>query len=429
MSKERMNLSSWGTKILFESGITTLMRDLSTTDKSVRMLGGGSPARIPGVEEYFRDQMSAIMSRPGHFEHLISNYAGPQGSRRFTKCLAELFRTTYGWDIEAQNIAVTNGSQMAFTLLFRLLAGEYPDGEPKRVLLPICPEYIGYSDTGEPYPLFTSRRPKIVKTSEHSFKYKIDFDNLNITSDVRAICVSRPTNPTGNVLTNEEIRSLAMLANDRDIPLIIDGAYGLPFPGIVYTDAKPYWDQNVILVLSLSKLGLPGTRTGIVIANPEIIDALTCVNAVAALASCNFGSTLVLESIKTGELLDLGRNIVRPHYQKAAERMTNLVEHYFANLPYMLHSVEGAFFVWLWFPGLPIRSAELYERIKASGTIIVPGNFFFPGLEDDGWRHRHECIRVSYAGRPDTVEAGVKTIAEEVRLAYYGNQARATSFG
>ena len=55
------------------------------------------------------------------------------------------------------------------------------------------------------------------------------------------------------------------------IPLIIDGAYGLPFPNILFSEARPHWNENTILVLSLSKLGLPGVRTGIVVAREEIV--------------------------------------------------------------------------------------------------------------------------------------------------------------
>ncbi|MEA7931692.1 aminotransferase class I/II-fold pyridoxal phosphate-dependent enzyme, partial [Salmonella enterica subsp. enterica serovar Montevideo] len=41
-----------------------------------------------------------------------------------------------------------------------------------------------------------------------------------------------PTNPTGNVITDEELMKLDRLANQHNIPLVIDNAYGVPFPGI-----------------------------------------------------------------------------------------------------------------------------------------------------------------------------------------------------
>ena len=72
-------------------------------------------------------------------------------------------------------------------------------------------------------------------------------------------------------LTNEEVHRLASIARNAGVPLIIDNAYGLPFPGILFRSADPIWDDNIILTLSLSKLGLPNTRTGIVVAQSEII--------------------------------------------------------------------------------------------------------------------------------------------------------------
>ncbi|SQD00663.1 class I and II aminotransferase [Escherichia coli] len=58
------------------------------------------------------------------------------------------------------------------------------------------------------------------------------------------ICVSRPTNPTGNVITDEELLKLDALANQHGIPLVIDNAYGVPFPGIIFSEARPLWKSE-----------------------------------------------------------------------------------------------------------------------------------------------------------------------------------------
>ncbi len=79
-----------------------------------------------------------------------------------------------GWDIEAQNIALTNGSQDAF-LLFNLFAGRRADGRVKKVLFPLAPEYIGYADAGLEEDLFVSARPNIELLPEGQFKYHVDF--------------------------------------------------------------------------------------------------------------------------------------------------------------------------------------------------------------------------------------------------------------
>ena len=88
-----------------------------------------------------------------------------------------------------------------------------------------------------------------------------------------------------------------------------------------------------------------------------------------------------------------------------------------AGLPLRIHRPEGAFFLWLWFPGLPISSEVLYRRLKQRDVLVLSGHHFFPGVEQDD-PHQHECLRLSYAQPPASVRAGIAILAEEVRRAY-----------
>ena len=65
-----------------------------------------------------------------------------------------------------------------------------------------------------------------------------------------------------------------------------------------------------------------------------------------------------------------------------------------------------ALFLWLWFPGLPITSRELYERLKKRGVLIISGHYFFFGHDDETWRHRHECLRMTFTMDERTVRRG-----------------------
>jgi len=88
-----------------------------------------------------------------------------------------------------------------------------------------------------------------------------------------------------------------------------------------------------------------------------------------------------------------------------------------AGLEFYIHKPEGAFFLWLWFKGMPITSQALYERLKQRGVVVVPGQYFFPGLQEE-WQHKYECIRMSYAQDEAIVKAGIEIIADEVRMVY-----------
>lgn len=420
MSKQ---FSNFGQHLCGGSGIEELMEDLGNAlahgGPDIRMLGGGQPAHIPEVNALWRRRLEEIMATPGGLEKMLANYDPPRGNPIFLDAVAELFRKSFGWDITAKNIAITTGGQTAFFFLFNALAGKAADGSDKKILLPLVPEYIGYSNQSVGSNIFRAVEPLIEKIGEHDFKYRVDFENLEVGDDIAAICVSRPTNPTGNVLTDDEVSRLAALADEKGVPLIIDNAYGAPFPNIIFTEATPVWNENIILTLSLSKIGLPGTRTGIVVACEKIAAAVASMNAIVGLANGNVGQALMEPLVRSGEILELSNEVVKPYYVEKSHQARQWVEDEFeASLPYRVHLSEGALFLWLWFEDLPISSGELYERLKARGVLIVSGHYFFFGLDDELWQHRSECIRMTYTMDEHTVHEGIKIIAEEVAKAY-----------
>lgn len=422
-----MQFTTFGRKFTAASGILQLMDDLGRAmtagNGSVIMLGGGNPSHIPQVQAVFRRRMEQILASGDEFEHLIGDYDPPQGHPAFTTAVADLLNETYGWNLTARNVALTNGSQTAFFYLFNLLGGRHSDGTHKKILLPLAPEYIGYTDAGISGDIFAAHRPHFQFLDDHTFKYRVDFDALEIGDDISAICVSRPTNPTGNVLTNNEIEKLRRLAAAHNIPLIIDNAYGAPFPGIIFNDATPVWDENIILCLSLSKLGLPGARTGIIIANETITAAIAGMNAVLSLAPGSMGAGLALDLVRSGEILRISQEMIRPYYRQRVETAVELVWESLAGTEFYVHKPEGAFFLWLWFKDLPISSAALYERLKARGVLIVPGHYFFPGLPQ-AWDHKQQCIRMNYTQEESKLREGIRIIGEEVKRAYGQEKSR-----
>ncbi|MFM7181609.1 MAG: aminotransferase class I/II-fold pyridoxal phosphate-dependent enzyme, partial [Verrucomicrobiales bacterium] len=239
----KLETSEFGRLLASGSGIETLMDDLGRAmaegGASMRMLGGGNPAHIPAVEAVWRRCMSEILADGDSFERMLGNYDPPRGNARFLESLAFLLRENFGWDITPDHLAITAGGQTAFFYLFNLLAGPMAKTKDRRILLPVVPEYIGYANQGVAPGVFTARHPTFQFPAAHRFKYGVDFAHLGLDERIGAVCVSRPTNPTGNVLTDEEIRRLAALCRERGIPLIIDNAYGTPFPHIIFTEAKP----------------------------------------------------------------------------------------------------------------------------------------------------------------------------------------------
>jgi valine--pyruvate aminotransferase len=434
-----MKLSKFGEKYTAKTGILELIDDLGKAAVNTGeqyMLGGGNPGILREMSKVWKRRMSELAANMDDFEAGLARYHSHLGRPAFVDALADLLRETFGWQVTGRNIAVTNGSQTAFYMLFNLLAGEPGEagGAPKtgdggraggrrtgggrrRVLFPIIPEYVGYADQTLSHDDFVGVKPVIDQTAPHRHKYRIDFDALEVTEDIAAICVSRPTNPTGNVLTNDEIARLDEIARAHDVPLLIDGAYGLPFPNIVFTDAVPTWNENIVLGLSLSKLGLPSARTGIIVASEEIIGALGSANAIMSLATGTFGQLMAEPLIKSGELLSLSNDVIKPFYLEKSRRTLEWIDELFSgDVEYSVHESEGAFFLWMWFKNLPITTYELYRRLKERNVIVVPGTYFFFGMRE-AWSHSDECIRLNYAMPDEEVRRGLEIIAEEAKKA------------
>lgn len=415
-----MNLSNFGQKFSATSGIYEVMEDLGQAlarGGNISMMGGGNPAHIPAVEAVWKRRLRELMDEPGAIERMLGDYDTPRGRLSFLEALARFFNAVFGWNIDADNLAITVGSQTANFLLFNLLAGQSgQEGALRKIHFPLVPEYIGYADQGIGEGMFSAWKPDIEHLGPHRFKYRLRFDQLDPA--VSLLCLSRPTNPSANLVTDSEIAQLSDLAIEKGIHLLIDNAYGHPFPNILFHPVETLWNEQIIHTFSLSKLGLPGTRTGIVVANKEIIRRLGVMNGGLVLAPGSLGQAILEPLLANGELLELCRSRVQPFYQERSLRAQALVAELFDDrIDYHVHASEGALFLWFWFRDLPVTDRELYERLKAKNVLVVPGSYFFPGY-DLPWRHKQECIRVSYCGDEQALRRGLGILADELREIY-----------
>ncbi|MDO5768626.1 MAG: valine--pyruvate transaminase [Psychrobacter sp.] len=431
-----MKFSKYGQQFTKPSSLSQIMDDLGDALRSetpVYLLGGGNPARIDKVNEAYLASYKSLENdgiNGGAIES-IANYSNPQGDSKFIETLVEFFNRHYDWKLTSDNIALTNGSQNAFFYLFNLFGGRFEDDQGqtiiKSILLPLAPEYVGYGDVQIDGKHFIAIKPEIEEVTHEGesgfYKYHVDFDAIRDlpalkNGEIGAICCSRPTNPTGNVLTDEEIATLVDIAKQYEVPLIIDNAYGEPFPNVIYPDVKLHWDSNTILCFSLSKIGLPGVRTGIVIACPEVIKAVSSMNAMINLAPTRFGAAIAKPLFADDTIKQLCDETIKPFYAAKAKQAVQWLKAELGDYPMFIHKPEGAIFLWVWFKDLPITTAELYDRLKEKATLIVPSEYFYPGLDTKDFRHAHECIRMSIAADDHALSSGIKIIGEVVRELY-----------
>ncbi len=181
-----MQLSRFGQKLSGDAGIVTLMDDLGDAlrnNPDMIFMGGGNPARIPAMEAAFAEALNETLADPQQTHHLLGVYQPPQGDVDVLDLFADMLSKEYGWPLTRENIALSNGSQSAFFVLFNMFAGEFEHGVHKRIQFPLAPEYLGYSDLGLSEDFFTATRPNIEFLPDNFFKYHVDFSQLKITEE------------------------------------------------------------------------------------------------------------------------------------------------------------------------------------------------------------------------------------------------------
>ncbi|AFZ14297.1 valine-pyruvate aminotransferase apoenzyme [Crinalium epipsammum PCC 9333] len=416
-------LTQFGDKMSHLTGVRAIMKDIKETlqagvGQQYINLSPGNPVILPEVEELWREYTTELLNGQD-FGNVVCRYGDSQGYEPLIEAVVNFFNQRYNLNLTNRNILITPGSQSLYFYATNAFGGYTSSGKLKQIVLPLSPDYTGYGGlTLFPEALFAYKPALDIDTAGHTFKYRPDFSKLNIDESTGCVLFSRPCNPTGNVLTDDEVRKIAALAEPYDIPVLIDSAYAPPFPALNFTEMTPIFGGNIIHCMSLSKVGLPGERIGIAIGEEKYINVLESFQTNMCIHSSRYGQAIAARAIETGMLADIATSVIRPYYQKKFTVVESTLDEAMPkDLPWFLHRGEGAIFAWIWFEDLPITDWELYQQLKQVGVIVVPGSSFFPGLRED-WKHKQECIRISLTATDEDIETGMRRLAKVIQDVY-----------
>jgi valine--pyruvate aminotransferase len=418
-------LSKIGTQMSNLSGVRAIMKDIIETlaagkGQEFINLSAGNPVILPEIEQMWRDYTHELLASPD-FGEVVCRYGSSQGYQPLIEAIVNDFNHRYGLDLTSRNVLITPGSQSLYFCATNAFGGHTVGGQMKSVVLPLSPDYTGYGGMAVVPESVVAYKPTLdLDAANHSFKYRPDFSQLQINQDTGCVLFSRPCNPTGNVLTNEEVEKIAALAASYDVPVLIDSAYAPPFPALNFTEMTPVFGENIMHCMSLSKAGLPGERIGIALGSEKLVGVLESFQTNMCIHSSRYGQAIAAKAIASGRLADLATTVIRPYYQgKFAVLEAGLNKFMPKDLPWFLHRGEGAIFAWMWFQDLPITDWELYQSLKQVGIIVVPGNSFFPGLRED-WAHKQQCIRISLTASDADITTAMERLATVVTQVYRG---------
>jgi len=416
-------LTQFGNQMSHLTGVRAIMKDIKETlqaniGQQFINLSPGNPVILPEVEKLWRDYTEELLNS-SDYGKVVCRYGDSQGYEPLIDAVAEDFNRRYGLSLTHRNILITPGSQSLYFYAANAFGGYTKSGELKHIVLPLSPDYTGYGGVTLFPEALVAYKPQLdIEASAHRFKYRPDFSLLEINESAGCVLFSRPCNPTGNVLTEDEVLKIAALAAPFDVPVLIDSAYGLPFPALNFTEMSPVFGENILHCMSLSKAGLPGERIGIAIGDEKVIEILESFQTNMCIHSSRYGQAIATKAIASGALASLATTVIRPYYQqKFVVVESTLDQELPPDLPWFLHRGEGAIFAWLWLENLPMTDWELYQLLKQVGVIVVPGSSFFPGLREE-WAHKNQCIRISLTATDEEIEEGMRRLAKVVTELY-----------
>jgi valine--pyruvate aminotransferase len=415
-------LSQFGSQMSQLTGVRAIMKDIIETlrnsgGKEFINLSAGNPVILPEVEQLWRDCTQELLNSDEYGE-VVCRYGSSQGYTPLIEAVVEDFNARYGLELSDRHILITGGSQALYLYAANAFGGYTTSGELKQIVLPLSPDYTGYGGVSLTPEALLAYKPTLdIDEANHRFKYRPDFSQLQIDRQTGCVIFSRPCNPTGNVISDEEVRKIAHLAASYDVPILVDSAYAPPFPALNFTEMTPQFGDHIIHCMSLSKAGLPGERIGIAIGDPRLIEILESFQTNACIHSSRYGQAIAAKAISSGKLADLALNVIRPHYQRKIEVLANTLDAAMPDIPWYLHQGEGAIFAWLWLKDLPMTDWEFYQQLKQARVIVVPGSTFFPGLQAD-WQHKQQCLRISLTATETEIAEAMKRLAQVAQRVY-----------
>ena len=293
-------------------------------------------------------------------------------------------------ELPRTGVVVTCGSQEAMTDAF-LCTVEAGD----EVLLPnpSFPAYDACTRIAEATPVYY-RMP-----ADDDFKFDISDFKSRITDRTKLAVVISPSNPTGKILTEEDLRQIAATLEGTGIWLISDEIYSDLYFGERPHSASEFYEKTII-VSGLSKsLSMTGWRLGwAACKDPELINAIQVLHGFTTV--CTSTITQKASLLAWTDEAEAAKQHSRDVYKKRGEFLVDLFK---KELDLNSTSPEGAFYTML-----DVRSIgddiEVAETFLRNRVVTVPGVAF--GTEAKGF------LRISFCNSEERMAEGVQRMKE-----------------
>lgn len=226
-----------------------------------------------------------------------------------------------------------------------------------------------------------------------------------VTARTKAILFCQPANPTGHILSDEELKTIIDLARKNDLYIISDETYNF----LVYDNKScrsllefPEIRQRVIVIKSFSKqYAMTGWRVGYLIAPPDIIEEALKVHDAMVICAPTISQYAALIAL-TGKPYPDDPDIK----QLLAERR-DIICRELDQLPdlFRYQKPDGAYYILARYLKTNLSSWKFcLKLLHDTGVVTIPGSAFGP----QGEHH----IRFSFGGTPKDIQRAFERIKQ-----------------
>ena len=369
-------------KELQPSGIRKFF-DLAASMEGVISLGVGEPDFVTpwSIRE------ATILS----LEQGFTSYTANAGLLELREEITTYLASRFGVHYDANNqIIVTIGASQAIDLAFRAILNQGDE------VLIVEPAFVSYA----PLVAIAGGKPVAVSTSPaNGFKVTAEQIEAAITERTKAILLCSPNNPTGSMLTKDELTEIAAIIQKHDLLVVSDEIYA----ELSYDDdfcsvaAIEGMYERTILINGFSKgFAMTGWRLGFLAAPKEFFEVMLKIHQYTTMCAPNMLQRGAIEALRnTYPEVESMRNSYR--------RRRNYVVQTLNQMGLDCHTPGGAFYVFPSIRSTGLSSEQFAEQLLMQEKVaVVPGHVF--GESGEGY------IRCSYATSMEHLQEALKRI-------------------
>ena len=359
-------------KMIQPSGIRKFFDIVRTTEGAIS-LGVGEPDFVTP----WKVRAAAITS----LQRGYTQYTGNRGLPQLLELISRYLKERFGLEYDPKHILITVGGSEAIDLALRACVEQGDE-----ILIP-DPAYVSYS----PLVTMSDGVPVHVECHEEdNFVLKPEYLKKAITPKTKAIILTYPNNPTGAIMTQEELEAIAKVLIKHDLLVITDEIYAELTYGRKHASiaSLPGMKERTVYIGGFSKaFAMTGWRLGFACAPAEVDDAMFKIHQYGMLCAPIMSQYAAIEALKDG--LSDGFATVE-EMRDSYDKRRKFVLHSLQEIGLHCFEPQGAFYA---FPST--KNAGMDGESFANGLLaaekvaVVPGNAFGQFGQNN--------VRISYA--------------------------------